>query len=248
MKLLLTSQSLTNDSLKQALREMLGKPSNQATITYIPTAGNIDPGDRGWLVDNLADAKSLGWKKFNILDLAVVASWPKDLWWPRLEEADVIMVGGGNSGYLSYWMERSGLMDELTDMLENKIYVGTSAGSMFLTPSQAASSGAIKNAPSFDFPLDDNNVPPGQVSQQTMGAVGFLIRPHWQAANAPQATQENAQRVANHTQFPVYLIDDQTGIKVTGEGVEVISEGDWLLIEPSIDSKGTPQPKIPPEE
>jgi dipeptidase E len=30
--------------------------------------------------------------------------------------------------------------------------------------------------------------------------------------------------------MPSYLIDDQTAIKVTDEGVEVVSEGKWKLV------------------
>ncbi|MGF6535988.1 peptidase E [Paraburkholderia sp. GAS206C] len=41
------------------------------------------------------------------------------------------LVGGGDSLYLSYWMQQSGLVD-LLPSLHNLVYVGLSAGSMVM--------------------------------------------------------------------------------------------------------------------
>ena len=231
MKLLLCSQTLNNDSLRNALRSMLDKPTAQCNFVYIPTAANPDR-NNPWLVQDMYEVKELGWKNFSMLDLAVVAGWPKDLWWQTIEDADVIMVGGGNSGYLSYWMYESGLAQKLPELLKSKVYVGSSAGSMFTTPSQASSSGGLKNAPTYDFPLDDAEVPKGQIHRQTLNLVPFLFRPHWHAPTAPNITEEVIQKAANDLNMPIYLVDDQTAIKVTDDQVEVISEGQWRLLRP----------------
>ena len=231
MKLLLCSQTFTNDSLRNALRRLLDKPTTQSNFVYIPTAANTVRSNH-WMVRDMYEAERLGWKSFNVVDLAVTAHWPKDLWWQTIEDADVIMVGGGNSGYLSYWMYESGLAQKLPELLKTKVYVGSSAGSMFTTPSQASSSGGLKNAPSYEFPLDDPEVPKGQIRRQTLNLVPFLFRPHWHAPTAPDITEEITQKAANDLKLPIYLVDDQTAIKVMGEHVEVISEGEWRLLTP----------------
>jgi dipeptidase E len=41
----------------------------------------------------------------------------------------------------------------------------------------------------------------------------------------------NAERWAAGMPLPSYAIDDQTAIKVTDDGAEVISEGHWRLFE-----------------
>jgi dipeptidase E len=233
MKLLLCSQTLNNDSLRDALRGMLDKPAEECNFVYIPTAANTAR-NNGWLVRDMYEIEKLGWKSFSTLDLAVVASWPKNLWWQTIEEADVIMVGGGNSGYLSYWMYESGLAQKLPELLKTKVYVGSSAGSMFMTPGQASSSGGLKNAPSYEFPLDDPEVPKGQIRRQTLNLVPFLFRPHWHASTAPDVTEEITQKAANDLKMPIYLVDDQTAIKVVDDDIEVISEGEWKLLEASL--------------
>jgi dipeptidase E len=43
-----------------------------------------------------------------------------------------------------------------------------------------------------------------------------------------------AERWAAGIKGPAYAIDAQTAIKVTGGGVEVISEGHWKLFNPAV--------------
>ena len=47
---------------------------------------------------------------------------------PSIQNA---LVGGGDSLYLSYWMQQSGLVD-LLPSLHDLVYVGLSAGSMVM--------------------------------------------------------------------------------------------------------------------
>ena len=42
-------------------------------------------------------------------------------------------MGGGNTGYLSYWLQQSGFADKLPDLLRDTVYVGVSAGSAMVT-------------------------------------------------------------------------------------------------------------------
>jgi dipeptidase E len=231
MKLLLLSQRLQNPSLNQVFLDLLAKPTTDSKAVYIPTAGNPIT-KNPWVVQDMHSLEQLSWKGFSIIDLAVVAGWSKDLWWKLIEEADVIMVGGGNSGYLSYWMQKSGLMAELPRLLETKVYVGSSAGSMFLTPGQTTSSDALDNAPAYILPDRIKGVPEGEIARETLAITDFLFRPHWHAPGNEDVTEEILQKAANATGLPVYLVDDQTGIKIVDGEVEVISEGEWKLITP----------------
>src|SRR5688572_5840216 len=97
MNLLLTSAGLTTPELIQSLRDMLGRPTNELKLAIIPTAYNANPGDKSWVLkEDLLIPYQVGWKSFNIIDLAAVHSLDKSLWWQALEEADVLLVGGGN--------------------------------------------------------------------------------------------------------------------------------------------------------
>jgi dipeptidase E len=64
-----------------------------------------------------------------------------------------------------------------------------------------------------------------------LGLVDFAIFPHLDHPNLPENTMSDAERWAASMTVPAYAIDDQTAIKVTNDGVEVISEGHWRLFE-----------------
>src|SRR5688572_18985703 len=127
MKLLLTSQSIYNKSIESALRDLLAKPSEDCTAVYIITSQNAAIGDKSWLIQNLNGAYNVGWKSFEVIDLAAMIDLPKDIWRDRIEMADVLFVGGGANFYLGYWLEKSSLAKALPRLLQTKVYVGASA-------------------------------------------------------------------------------------------------------------------------
>ncbi len=88
MKLLLTSSGLRNETLRQALRDLLGKPFEAANIVYIPTASVAEPGDHGWFVEDMNRLHGLGWREFDILELNGL---PRQMVLDRLLHADVSM-------------------------------------------------------------------------------------------------------------------------------------------------------------
>jgi dipeptidase E len=234
MKLLLTSSGLYNESLRKALAGMLDKPVSECNFLFIPTSYHGAVSDMTWLVENFYDAHHMGWKQFLVLDVAVKTSWDKDLWWPMIEQADVIQVGGGNAGYLSYWMQKSGLADALPELLKTKVYVGISAGSMFLTAgTTSANIGQSDEPADYQLDLNDPKLPKGQISDKTMNYTDFLFRPHW---HKPQPkydalTEESVRRAYKVLKKPIYLVDDETGIKIEDGKLEVISEGKWVLVD-----------------
>jgi dipeptidase E len=128
-----------------------------------------------------------------------------------VREADVLLVGGGGALYLSYWMRQSGLADLLSSLPE-KVWVGLSAGSMVMTPRIGQDFVGWK-APSGD--------------DSALGLVDFSIFPHVDHPDLPENTMAAGEAWAAPIQGPAYAIDDQTAIKVTDAGVEVISEGHW---------------------
>jgi dipeptidase E len=150
----------------------------------------------------------LGWKSVGLLELTALPSIGKDRWGPWIQEADVLLVDGGDATYLCHWMRQSGLVD-LLPSLPDTVWVGVSAGSMVMTPRIGA-----------DFV---NWTPPGG-GDQTLGIVDFSIFPHLGMRDNTMAAAETwAADIAG----PAYAIDDQTAIKVTDGAVEVVSEGRW---------------------
>ncbi|MBI4087097.1 Type 1 glutamine amidotransferase-like domain-containing protein [Candidatus Kaiserbacteria bacterium] len=213
MKLLLTSSGFTNTSITNALRELLGKDFKDTNLVFIPTAANVETGGKEWLIDDFIACKKLGFKEIDIVDIAAV---PQEVWEPRLKNADIIMVGGGNTSYLMGQIKKSGLGTLLPDLLETRIYVGISAGSMVTAPKlQEKEMQMLYNEPIFD---DETN--------EGLGFVDFLVVPHMNSPHFPRVA-EQIDEVAKDTDVPFYALDDQSAVKVTDGNVEVVSEGKW---------------------
>lgn len=216
MKLLLTSGGLLNQSIINALLDLTGKPFAELNLAFIPTASNVEKGDKkDWLIEDLIICKNLGFKSIDIVDISALS---KEMWQPRLEEADVFFVEGGNTSYLMHWMEKSGLKELLPKMLETKVYVGVSAGTMIackhLDVNQSES-------------LYSEDVLKDYQNNEGLGWVDFLIRPHLNSPHFPGMTLESLEPLAKELPETFYAIDDESAIKVRDGSVEVISQGQW---------------------
>lgn len=225
MKLLLTSAGIKNESIRAALVGLLGKPINEASALCIPTAmyGHpwVGPGTKAWDFISGNEPRTpmaeLGWKSVGVLELTALPSLPKDLWMPKVRNADVLLVAGGDAGYLSYWIQASGMMDLLPD-LQDTVWVGLSAGSMVMAPRIGGDFVGWKDpALGPDTPRNDT----------TLGLVDFGIYPHLDCPDLPHNTLANAEKWAAGMGMPCFVIDDETAIQVENGNVNVISEGNW---------------------
>lgn len=213
MKLLLTSGGLKNEIIINTLRELIDKDFKDSKVIFIPTAANVEVGDKWWLISDLNKCRELGFKEVDIVDIAAV---PREVWKPRLENADVIMIGGGNTSYLMSQIRKSGLDKELPELLKSRVYVGISAGSMVVSPNLKEK----EMQRLFEEPIVDG------ADNEGLGLVDFLIVPHMNSPFFPRAA-ELIDEVAKDINISLYSIDDQTAVKVVEGKVEVISDGKW---------------------
>jgi dipeptidase E len=217
MKFLLTSDGLTNDSIRQALLDLVGKPMNETTVVFVPTAATRVADDKSWLVENYNDFLRLGLKSFDIVDIAAV---PKENWQKRFEVADIICFGGGDEQYLARVMRESGVAEALTGLLETRVYVGISAGSM-VVGKLLAKELTIKLWPEESFAGKEDG----------FGLLNLSILPHLNSDYFAHLRVPLIQSL--NEQFPqsIYALDDQSALKVIDGRIEVITEGEFLKLE-----------------
>ncbi|MFF4895971.1 Type 1 glutamine amidotransferase-like domain-containing protein [Streptomyces sp. NPDC001068] len=219
MRLLLTDSGVRNASIRAALLELLGKPLSEADALCIPTAGYGGPyGDPGgpWrFVSGRSPSPmtGLGWRSVGVLELTALPGIDTERWVSWVREADVLLVNGGDPLYLCHWMRESGLA-ALFPSLRDTVYVGLSAGSMVLTPRVG------EEFVGWRPPTGDDSA---------LGVVDFSVFPHLDSPDCPENTMAAAERWAAAMRGPAYAMDAQTAIKVTEDGVEVVSEGHWKL-------------------
>jgi len=241
MKLLLTSSGISNTSIYNALVSLLGKPIAECNALFIPTAIYPHPNgaNMAWQAacgKTKSPFGQLGWKSLGLLELTALSSIEKKIWITDIQNADVLLVWGGDVLYLSYWMQQSGLADLLPSLLQKMVYVGVSAGSMAVSSTFGET---YRNPPGgSNKALTSENLvfstPQGEISRifftaHGAGLVDFALIPHFDNKDFPDASKDNAEIWAAKLPVPVYAIDDQTAIKVVNKTVEVISEGQWKL-------------------
>jgi dipeptidase E len=230
MKFLLTSGGITNDSIRNALVDLLGKPIAESDALYIPTALYANPNGpvmaarliRGEtntapFPDGFISLCDVGWKSLGVLELTALPSLDEERWLPLVQETDALLVEGGDPLYLCYWMRQSGLADLLPKLGRETVYVGLSAGSTVMAPSIGEDFVGWK---------------PPTGGDRTLGLVDFAMFPHLDNENMPDNSMANAEKWAAGMPVPAYLMDDQTAIVVRDGAVEVVSEGHWKRLTP----------------
>jgi dipeptidase E len=244
MNFLLTSSGIRNKSIHDALVDLLGKPIAESNALFIPTAIYPFPGGAGMAWQAICGKASsplcqLGWKSLGVLELTALPGIDKKAWVPSVEETDALLVWGGDPVYLSYWMRQSGLTDLLPSLRRETVYVGVSAGSMAAssTIGEAYSnppggSNSALTTEDIEFATPGGKISRTFVTAQGAGLVDFALIPHLDNGNHPDASLANAEKWAARLPVPVYAIDDETAIKMTGGTVEVVSEGHWKLFTP----------------
>jgi len=216
MKLLLTSGGITNKSIARALFDLVGKKPEDTSLVFVPTASNLEKGDKSWLINDLVNLKKLRLKSIDIADISAVG---KEIWLPKIEEADILFFEGGDSYHLMEWMNKSGLTKTLPELLKSKVYVGLSAGSMITSKDLALKQTQILYGEDLDRRED----------MAGLSFVNFYFLPHLNSPHFNLRVEDNIREAIKDIQEKVYAMDDQGALKIVDEKIEIISEGKYLI-------------------
>ncbi len=219
--MLLTSNGIRNDTLRSAVADLLGKRLSAARVVFVPTASVAVAGDLGWLIEDLNLTHGLGWREFNILELNGL---PEQVVLSRLLSADVIYVAGGNHYHLANSIIASGLAAGLADILQSKVYVGVSAGSMIFSRNLSERTGEAFGEQGDLKILGETR------ARSPIGLFDWYLKPHMNSASFPNRTPAWFEKAAAKLDFPVYALDDDSAVRIRGDEVDVVSGGEWRLL------------------
>ena len=183
----------------------MGKSPSDTKVVLIPTASLAEAGNKDWFVGQFLKLYAFGYTWVDMVD----PSMPDLDWQSRLADADVVFVSGGNTFYLLDQWRKTGFGKWISEHLEQFVYAGVSAGTIITTPTIEVST--IEPA--------DVNVP-GIKDLTGMGWVDFEIEPH-----CDEPRYDVVEHYAKGKKHAVYAIDDQSAISVSGEDVQVLTEG-----------------------
>ena len=166
MKLFLSSLGVSSD-LEPAFHNLIGLRRSELRLVHIENAADPLPAERHSFLDARRAELSRLCGDYALIDLRDFIGAPDRLR-SRLEDCDVIWVGGGNVFYLRHLFLEAGF-DQIIRPLVGRgvVYGGGSAGAIIAGPTLTG----------YDV-VDDPNLAPYLI-HEGLGLVDFAPIPHW---------------------------------------------------------------------
>ena len=203
MKLVLCSEGFRTPNTVQACVELVGKPQDQISVAIINEGYAVEEGDKYWVLDNLNDVANNFKDGIDIVNLLAL---PLDEIERRIAARDVIFVIGGHTDYLMHVFNKTGFSKLLPKLLETKVYVGSSAGSMVMGRRVSTAAYEEIYGESGDYNVSDY-----------MNLIDLAIKPHLNSPNFPKHRAEILGNATIGTTFPVYSLQDDCALVVDGD-------------------------------
>ena len=218
MKLVLTSGGVSNKSIENELKNIIGKNFKDLKMLFCTTASNYDGGNMDWLIEDIECFKNLGFQ----IDICDINGISIDKLLPRFLWADVLYFEGGSTQWLRNAIKTSGLEKHLKELLKTRVWIGASAGSCVLCPTLCNSCQDLFDENVENLPIDGLNL------------VDFQFIPHLNSEFFPKINKENIIAASKDLQDidgkKVYALDNDSAIFIDNDNIKVISEGTWFKI------------------
>jgi len=218
VKLVLCSEGFYTQNTVQACVELCGKPQDEISIAIINEGYAVEEGDKYWVLDNLNDVARNFKGGIDIVNLLALPL-------PKVEEniakRDVIFVVGGNTDYLMHVFDKTGFSKLLPKLLESKVYVGSSAGSMVVGRRVSTEANTEIYGEPGDWGVDDY-----------LGLVNLAIKPHLNSSKFPKNRPEILEKVCGGVDFPVYGLQDDSALVIDGSGQKFIGSPPAAIEKP----------------
>ena len=175
-------------------------------IGFVPTASELE-NDRLYMENDREDLLKMN---FIIIDINISKETKEEII-RKFNEIDAIFMAGGNSFYLLQQLKTKNVLQELIDFANNKIYVGSSAGSCIACPS-------------IDYleKLDDKLKAPLLNNCNAMNLVDFYILPHYMSKEKYTQLAEEIEKAYTNYKF----------LKLTNEQAIIVnSKNKYKIVE-----------------
>ncbi len=215
MKLLLCSEGFYTPNTVRTCVELCGKPQNQISVAVINEAHAVVTGDKRWVLDDLNNIAKNFPAEMDIVNLLALSAKEVE---ERLAHKDVIFVVGGNPDYLMHVFEKTGFAKSLPRLLKDKVYVGSSAGSMVV--GRRVSTKAYRATYSGENNFGIN---------EYMALVDLAIKPHMDAPDLPNNRLTVLKKATKGVDFPVYGLQDDAAIVIDGGKQSFVGSGPYKV-------------------
>lgn len=205
MKLLLCSSGFTNEAIIAALENLSGKSRADLNFVIINEAIKAEKGDHRWFAEGLAEITNNFGGAIEMVDIQA-----HDLEYvrERIEHADAIFCFGGDTNYLAGVFHQSGFDKILPSILQEKIWVGSSAGSCVLCHQNSAK-------------IDQEIYQDEPTTNEYLNIVPIIFLPHYHSDWFNQLDQDAVITESNRKKLPIYALSDQAALIMQGESEDL---------------------------
>lgn len=214
MKLVLCSEGFHTPNTVEACVKLVGKPQSEITVAIINEAYAVEKGDKRWVLHNMRSVFDNFPAEVDIVDLLALTSQEVE---KRLANKDVIFVIGGDSDYLMSVYQKTGFDKLLPKLLETKVYVGSSAGSMVVGKRISAAAYRLIYGEDSKYNIND-----------FLGLVNFSIMPHLDSPDFPNRKETLLDAVGSFT-GKVYGLRDDSAVVVDNDKVHTIGSDPVII-------------------
>ncbi|MCZ8518491.1 MULTISPECIES: Type 1 glutamine amidotransferase-like domain-containing protein [Paenibacillus] len=211
MKIMLTSNGISNNRIREELIQLLELPITSRRACIITTASNHKEKSYGATLANQL-FQNLGFVRTDFLDVQYES--PNILW-----EYDVIYINGGNPFFLLLWLYKSNAIETLRNVaLRDKIIIGTSAGAMVLADS-------IKHVNQLNVIAGYDPMDVDELSDHSaVGLVKINVVPHYNRfMDANPQFETKLQQLEQQTNIGFERLADGEAIVIDGDTVKKLA-------------------------
>lgn len=215
MKLVLTSSDISQKEILNEILSLVGKPTKEISVAVLNEASAVEEGDKRWLIEGLdLLSKTFG----GVIDLINLLALDDNQVERRIEKCDIIFCFGGCTEWLKVIFDKTGFSKIIHKLLESKVWIGSSAGSMIL--------GRMPTTTTQDYiygEIDYFGV------KEYLGIVNLSILPHIFGEFVPKDSFEKCKEESKMQNYPVYVLSDKTAVIVNDEKIYFVGEQGYKL-------------------
>ncbi len=213
MKIILASAGLANEEIIREFERMAGKNRQDINVAIINEAIKGEAGDHRWFADELTRLASVVGGQIEFVDLqSQTLAYIKE----RMNAADAIFCFGGNTDYLANVFIKTGFDKILPEILDRKVWVGSSAGSCVLCHQESAE-------------ICEEVYKEPRTAERFMDILPLIFLPHlhgWFKFDAPEVIEASMA-----TDLPVYALSDDAAVVVDGDEPLKVVGTDYIIAE-----------------
>ncbi len=212
-KIILASSGLANEEIIANLEEMVGKERKEINVIVINEAIKGERGDMRWFTEELTRVSTVLGGYVEFVDLqAHDLDYVKE----RIDVADMIFCFGGNTDYLANVFVKTGFDKILPEILSEKVWVGSSAGSCVLCHKESEE---IQKAIYKEK----------RIADRFMDIVPIVFLPHLHGFC--EFDKEEVLRASELTDLPVYAASDNCALRIIDDNEPVVLGEDYIIAE-----------------